>query len=137
LLKHGLTVGRKKTKKRETKITYFNGSASFLEAVLVGLTHLSTIGRLCHSNPWRSSVSGHAASFEATVRGKGSDGNLIDRQGLETVVNLGRAWVCQLPMVEKADADAEKYTTTTRARDAHKVYSLGLRGLIAVKRAEL
>jgi hypothetical protein len=56
------------------------------------------------------SVSGHAASFEATVRGKGSsDGTLIDRQGLETVVNLGRAWVCQLPMVE---ADAEKYTTT-------------------------
>jgi hypothetical protein len=50
------------------------------------------------------------------------------------VVNLGRAWVCQLPMVEKADV--EKYTTTTRARETNKVYSLGLRGLIAVKRAE-
>jgi hypothetical protein len=33
----------------------------------------------------------------------------IDRQGLETVVNLGRTWVSQLPVLVVVEADAEKY----------------------------
>jgi hypothetical protein len=60
---------------------------------------------------------------------------LIDRHGLETVVNLGRTWVCQLPVVE---ADAEKYDDIEppSVRERNKVYSFALKGLSAVKRAE-